>query len=349
MYQMQLPVCEEEDAIKLTEALYGFADVKATKLYGWDDKNFLIRTPDHHKYVLKVVNTFEAKIPERYTEMCDMLQALYQRGFTVPCPIKNRWNSWILLKCMGNTVDPNLIFMLSFLPGKTMDAVHFSEKNFHELTTDLAEFVAKIHIESMAHNYKGWDVSKNLWRMESITTRNTAPILCLVKDLNLRRICSRVVEKFESTVLTKLEQLRSGVIHGDLNPANALVEKVETINGADFYKLSGLIDFIEMKQSKLVFEVATLIAFWMGLAQKRKFDKKLVIKQVLEGYERHLCLSDTEKQCLNLTVMARLVSYICSAMSNLNDRDYDTQDSNYVLRMFDSTCCILRSLWADED
>nr|CAB3255062.1 hydroxylysine kinase-like [Phallusia mammillata] len=190
---------------------------------------------------------------------------------------------------------------------------------------------------------------KNLWRMESITTRNTAPIPCLVKDLNLRRICSRVVEKFESTVLTKLDQLRSGVIHDDLNPANAVVEKVETINGADLYKLSGLIDFMEMKKSKLVFEVATMIAFWMCLAQKKKFNRKLVTKQVLEGYERHLCLSDTEKQCLNSSVMARLVSYICSATSNLNNRDSETQDSNYVLRLFDSTCCILRSLWADED
>lgn len=99
-----------------------------------------------------------------------------------------------------------------------------------------------------------------------------------------------------------------------------------------------------MKKSKIVFEVATMAAFAICFGRKRNFNVDRVLSRVIEGYEKHLELSVVEKDCVTLSMIARLVCYICSATSLTQTAPQDKSQYSHVMRMYDAACWVLRYL-----
>lgn len=91
--------------------------------------------------------------------------------------------------------------------------------------------------------------------------------------------------------------LISGLIHGDLNDLNLLVQPKE--NGA--HRLSGIVDFGDMHIGYYIYELAITIVYMM-MEHPNPIE---VGGPVLAGWESILPLNEAEKDCLYMLVTSR--------------------------------------------
>ena len=97
--------------------------------------------------------------------------------------------------------------------------------------------------------------------------------------------------------------LRHGVIHGDANDHNVLV---------DGRRMTGLLDFGDMVHSATVCELAVALAYAM-LGER---DPLEAAAAVIRGYHRHHPLTEPEQLVLYPLIHARLAASLCYAAHN---------------------------------
>ena len=92
--------------------------------------------------------------------------------------------------------------------------------------------------------------------------------LYAVEDPAQREMCKQVLDEFESKVVSHMDELDQGMIHGDYNEQNMLVQlkdesaALDSTDGRD-YKVSGVIDFGDSIESPYIFEVGVTIMYTM--------------------------------------------------------------------------------------
>lgn len=101
---------------------------------------------------------------------------------------------------------------------------------------------------------------KSLWMMESVS--KLKDLLYAVKDVARRNVMVEVITEFKNRVLTRMESLEKGVIHGDVNDQNILVE---TITGE--YVFKGILDFGDNQHSCYLFEIAIMLTYVLMLSK----------------------------------------------------------------------------------
>ena len=97
-----------------------------------------------------------------------------------------------------------------------------------------------------------------------------------VEDPAQKRMCEEVLDEFESKVVSQMDLLDHGMIHGDYNEQNMLVRlkdgsPVDSTDGHD-YEVSGVIDFGDSIESPYIFEVGVTIMYTM--LKCNEIDKK---------------------------------------------------------------------------
>ena len=103
--------------------------------------------------------------------------------------------------------------------------------------------------------------------------------------------------------------LRHGVIHGDANDYNVLVEQG---------RMTGLLDFGDMVYSAIVCDLAIALAYTM-LHEKEPLR---AAAQVIRAYHRHNALPEPEQRVLFPLILARLAASVCiSAHNRLRNPD----------------------------
>ena len=129
-----------------------------------------------------------------------------------------------------------------------------------------------------------------------------------VEDPKRKDITNNVISAFERNVVPKLSSglLRCGLVHGDGNGMNLLVQSVDGI-----LKLSGIIDFGHIRKTFYVFEVAVYIAYMMILKYKHNsIQDPLELAQLLSpavsGFLHAFPLNSEELDCLYYSVLGRL-------------------------------------------
>lgn len=112
-----------------------------------------------------------------------------------------------------------------------------------------------------------------------------------------RRLAEAVFRLFETTIVPRLGELESQVIHGDFSPYNVVVDERRD----DF--VTGVIDFGDTMRSAVIFDPAVAMANLLG---RRPEDPWWAACAFAAGYERTRPIKDTELPLLPAAALARL-------------------------------------------
>ena len=128
-----------------------------------------------------------------------------------------------------------------------------------------------------------------------------------------------VMDMFATQVAPKLSLLRRGTIHNDVTKENLLID-----TSSDKFKISGLVDFGDMRQSCLLFELANTIAAFIN-----EDDVLLVSGYLLAGYQAFFPLPGLELDLLYDVVCARL----CQVFLITSSREKESLDNEYLRKL----------------
>lgn len=112
-----------------------------------------------------------------------------------------------------------------------------------------------------------------------------------------RRLAQEVFRLFHETVVPRLGDLETQVIHGDYSPYNVLVDP-----RADSF-VTGVIDFGDSMRSAVIFDPAVSLANLLGRTPRDPWREACGF---VAGYERARPIEDTELPLLPVAALARL-------------------------------------------
>lgn len=112
-----------------------------------------------------------------------------------------------------------------------------------------------------------------------------------------RRLAEEVFRLFEATIVPRLTDLETQVIHGDYSPYNVVVDEQ-----SDDY-VTGVIDFGDTLRSALIFDPAVAVANLVGRAPEQPWRDACVF---VVGYERARPIRARELPLLPVAALARL-------------------------------------------
>ena len=134
-----------------------------------------------------------------------------------------------------------------------------------------------------------------------------------------KHLVREVLDTFSTHVAPKVPFLRRGTIHNDVNKENLLVDK-----SSDRFKISGLVDFGDMRHSCLVFELANSIAAFINA------DNVLLVSgYLLAGYQAVFPLPGLEFDLLYDAVSARL----CQVFLITSNHEKECLNNEYLSKL----------------
>ena len=266
------------------------------RLPGEYDDNFRLLTTDNRAFVLKVMHPARE---ESFVDMqCRALAHLAARAPKLALP-----------RVIPSTVgDPfthvtledgtsRFVWMLSFLPGTMLAEI---SPHPPELLASLGRLLGEMDLaftdftHPAAQRFLKWDVSRSNWARDYLSH---------IPDPSRRALAKKFLNLFEEEAVPCFPHLRRGVIYGDANDHNALVD-VQSM------RVVSVIDFGDMHEGLRVAEPAVAAAY----AMLRKPDPLEAAGAVLAGYHEILPLTESEITAFFPLIGARLaVSVINSA------------------------------------
>jgi Ser/Thr protein kinase RdoA (MazF antagonist) len=112
-----------------------------------------------------------------------------------------------------------------------------------------------------------------------------------------RKLAGSVFRLFEATIVPRLDDIETQVIHGDYSPYNAVVDQE-----SDDY-ITGVIDFGDTMRSALIFDPAVALANLLGRTPDQPWREACAF---VAGYERARPIKDWELPLLPVAALARL-------------------------------------------
>jgi 4-aminobutyrate aminotransferase-like enzyme/Ser/Thr protein kinase RdoA (MazF antagonist) len=271
------------DAERLARDLYGL-DATASPLNGEFDDNFHLRVNGGAEYALKIMR------PGCDRALVDLQCAVLDGLRDLPVPR--------VVKTVEIAADGRIVWLLEWLPGRL-----WADFKPHrpEMLASLGRLLGRVDAALAdfdyvaAHRELKWDLSRAWWIRE---------YLHHISDPARRRLVERALEGFEAIDFGKV---RHGIIHGDANDHNIVVEHGE---------VAGLIDFGDVHYGAPVCELAIACAY----AAFGERDVLGAIVQVVRGYQETYPLTDAEVDVLFPLIVTRLaVSVTNSAYLNSLD------------------------------
>jgi len=112
-----------------------------------------------------------------------------------------------------------------------------------------------------------------------------------------RKLARKVFGLFEATIVPRLDDLETQVIHGDYSPYNVVVDEE-----SDDY-VTGVIDFGDTMRSAVIFDPAVALANLLGRTPDQPWQDACAF---VAGYERSRPIRDRELPLLPVAALARL-------------------------------------------
>ncbi|AFL81115.1 4-aminobutyrate aminotransferase family protein [Aequorivita sublithincola DSM 14238] len=263
---------------------------KASKLDGYVDENFLLKTGSNEKFLLKISSEENS---EQLDFQVEILKYLSTKEHAVSLPevvSNNEGNS--LSKFQNNKTAR----ILTWLPGRLWATVNPKTESLRislgeaagSLTTALKDFE-----HPAAHRNLDWDLANSTWTSEHINR-----FLGKAKE-----IVQHFQNRFEE-IQTTYKNLPKSIVHNDLNDYNILVS-----DDLSNPKVSGLIDFGDSVFTQTINDLAIVLAYAiMDLP-----DPLSAALEVVKGYNKNYKISENELKCLYILVGMRLVTTVTNA------------------------------------
>lgn len=159
---------------------------------------------------------------------------------------------------------------------------------------------------------------RHLWDLAQFYSLNTIQYLSYVDDSDVRACIQSNYDSYQQLVLPVSNQLPTAVIIADCNDANVIVN---TTDGDDGHRITGLIDFSDAVDTWSCNEIAITMAYGLLSSYGRQHRYK-ALAGILVGYSRIRRLDDLELQCLPILIVIRLsMSVMIGAYSLSKDPD----------------------------
>lgn len=196
------------------------------------------------------MNALESKKAGLFDAQTQLLLFLSQQNIQCPRPVMNIYGKYHSLEKIGSS--QHSVRLLEYQPGKIFQDVLKTNHLYYQV----GEFMGKVDVALKNFNHEAFENLNSLWHLQSLP--KLQDFLYVVTDVERKDIVEQVIDAFEKQVLSTLNNLSKGVIHGDCNEHNILVTKTDRPNE---FKVAGIIDFGETSNSYYLFELAIAIAY----------------------------------------------------------------------------------------
>ncbi len=277
-----------EEAVRVAREFYGL-NATAEPLPGERDQNFRLREASGRQFVLKIANAGEA------LEILDLQNKALQ--FLAAADTGWEWPR-VVPTASGNDIAPigsadgaaYFVRLLSWVEGAC-----FAEVKPHrpELLASLGRGLARTDLalagfaHHAAHRTLYWDLRQARMAQRHLELLQAAQ----------RRIVEPI---FDAWQMVDWAALPSGVIHGDANDYNILVDAVGQ-------RVVSVLDFGDMVDTATVCDLAIALAYTMLDEQ----DPIAAAAEVVAAYHRTRPLSETEIGALFTLAATRLAMSVC--------------------------------------
>ena len=293
------PRFDVEAAVKIADELFGLR-ARAQSLPSERDQNFLLTDCVGEKFVLKIANAVESRA---FLEAQNAtLKHVARRVSFCQSPVASVAGDDIVSIEQDVTYFARLV---SYLPGVPLAKVRRQPPS---LLRDLGRKLGQLDQalddfdHPALHRDFHWDLANG--------NRIVDEYASLIEDHALRELVLQCRMRID-------DGLRRGVIHGDANDYNVLVDPERMI-------VTGIVDFGDLIFSYTVGELAIAIAYVV----LDKPDPRVAANEVIEGYTSEYCLLDHEQEMLWPLVRLRLAMSVCIAAHQLRQ-----QPENEYLRI----------------
>jgi len=345
--QVIKPHMDKAKAEEWAWKLFGLKAMNIKEFNSYDDRNFYFKVDPNSEidnpylskenlnvngYMLKVTNTLDSQNAPYIEAQNEMILHMSQSNLEVPVPVRNKLgqllsfedlevnvkNSWETNndeKATKHMINKHVVRLLNFIPGRILyDISPWRPRHFYEAGV----FVAKMDLSLKSFSHPAYQERKNIWYLNSIP--QVKKFVHAVKDENQRNMCEEIFDSFEKEVLARIDQLETGIIHGDFNEQNILVRPIE--NSANEWEIFSVIDFGDTNKNPIIFELGITIMYMM--TQCKLVDPNDAGGHVVAGYEKVRSLPQIEEDVLRLCVAARYAqSLVMGAYAHQQDPTND--------------------------
>lgn len=325
------PGISDELAIETVKARYGL-DVTVASLVSERDQNFLMRTSEGAKYVLKIANAAEdpAVTDFQIKALLHIERMVAEQGIPVTAPrilmTTEGEDQFVLETAAGNHVSR----VVSFIEGSPLGERTASPL----LARDMGAFLANLGLALREFTHPG-SAHSLLWDLqEALRLRE---IVRFIRDSEATAAVEAALDDFEQFVSPELGGFRRQVIHSDFNADNVVTE------AGNPDKVAGVIDFGDMLEGPLVADVAIGASYLRTVSG----DPLMLMCEFLSAYHRVTRLTGDEIDVLFELIRARL----CASVAILEWRaSMRGDDDPYLQKTIDdessaaSVLCRLRDI-----
>lgn len=265
---------------EVLSSIFGLNLINKSKLPGYESDNYKIET-SKGKFVVKIYSTKIASLRLMQSES----EILHYLGVNLPgyfqLPLKTLNGSFY-------HIDRDKIYKVqSYLEGELFAKQKLNPTLIHSLGSTLG----KMHYVLQGYDDISIEAQKTNWDLQYLPS--ISPLIKFLTDPFIRKIVDYYMLQFEMKVFPKLNSLRKGIIHGDMNGLNILV----TGN-----KVSGIIDFGDLCSSQNINDLAISLTYC--LFQSKNYLSDTI--SMVQGFHKEFQLLEEEMNILYYLIAGRL-------------------------------------------
>ncbi|XP_050100233.1 hydroxylysine kinase [Anopheles aquasalis] len=335
------PIISEEEVRKLAERLYGIIVLEMCELDSYDDRNFMIQADSYVKnpilksinaggYVMKIANSLDSQDESFFEAQNEIMLHLSKREIKCPVPVQNIYGKFYSLEKLAGS--QHVLRLLEYIPGKVFHGVPHPDRLFYQA----GQFIARIDSALKSVDKAKILNRQSIWMLESFP--KLKDFLYVIKDEHHKDIIEQVLDAFNRRIVPNLHEFQQGVIYGDFNEHNIIVNK--KASDSKEYEITGIIDFGDVCYSRYVFELA--IAMTYMILESNDLDTGGL---VMAGYSMIRIIPPHEKDVLRVAIAARLCQ---SLVMGLYTATVDSSNQ-YILSTQVRGWNMLEALWKETD
>ena len=273
----------------LLEKHFDISVTLCTQLNGYDNKNFLVKSTEDEKYIIKTYR--DLSLNSLLEEESKILSSLHL-SLDLPQPIKSTKGKWV--ESVSTEDEEFLIRVLSYVEGEFLADVVPTEK----LAESIGFQIAMLSIELTG--LQSSIIQKRRWDWHLNATYELRKKITLIDKPEIRRVVSYFIHCFEQLVKPQQDQLLNGILHNDFNEHNLLVAG---------NKLKGVIDFGDVAYGPRIYDLAIAMVY---IAYDKE-DYLLWSAKLLVGYHKKNPVTKTEIELLYYIMAMRLCMSLCNS------------------------------------
>ncbi|XP_078286069.1 hydroxylysine kinase-like [Rhinoraja longicauda] len=325
------PSLSEAQVMELVGRLYGLKVSKVHPLPSYIDQNFHVMVRESQEggdhvegYILKVLNTVDSQDADLVEAQTRVMMFLNQKGFPTAAPIPTIDGKIMSLETIEQGTDYKqfMIRLLTYLPGVPLAKFTLDHQICYKLGRTIAQVDKALHKGFYHPTVKSLHRDGFIWDLLNIHLLERH--LHEMEKGDSLSIIEQVIEQFKQKIRPNMDQFRKGLIHGDCNEYNILLEpmdsptehpaeRTEESCSRPALQISGILDFGDMSFGCFVIELAITVMYLTIVSQ----DPIGVGGHVIAGFESVIPLTEEEQDSIYLLVLCRFSQSMVMARHNM--------------------------------